>query len=159
MTTIKTPEQIIEYVNGPEAKNDFLGFTREVLIPHLPFEHAKPFLKEGTEEKDWDPNPLERGSLIEEMRSYAAFGWEKVEGHRGISAGRTIEKMAAWLWLLGENELRSFVMDSRNYAYYGAPSLAAVCRKFEFPIPDGEDVARMINGEPCEDGCEMGCDV
>ena len=70
---------------------------------------------------------------------------------------RTVNKMASWLFLLGEDELRGFVTDNHNYSMYGAPALAKVCERFEFPIPEGEEVQRMIGGEQCVDGCEEGC--
>ena len=101
MTTLKTPDEIVEYLNGPEIKNDILDFTREVLFDYLPFSHVQPWLKEDVEYEDWNPHPIERPTIVEQMRKYAQFGWGKIQDHREISAGRTVQKMAAWLCLLG----------------------------------------------------------
>jgi len=75
-----------------------------------------------------------------------AFGWGKVRNHRGLSADRTILKMKAWLWLLGDDELEAFAADYANYPQYGAPILKAICEKYDFPIP--EDVTWC---ERCKD--------
>lgn len=154
---MKTAEQIVAYVKDDASKAaDPLGFGLELLITHLPFWHAREFLVEGAVEADWEHVPLTRDTIVSAMREYAGFGWGKVQDHRGLSAGRTITKMATWLWILEEEGLRQAVLDA-DHAQYGAPGLALVCERFDFPIPDGEDVKRMIAGDPCEPGCDMGC--
>jgi len=64
--------------------------------------------------------------------------------------------MTAWVWLLGEDELLTR-MEATPYENYGAPILKLVCEHFDWPIPEGEDLARMAIGEKCCDDCCEGC--
>jgi hypothetical protein len=136
------------------------GFEREVWFRYVDFEHAKPLLKPAVKPKDWSGEKQDDAAVLAEMRDYAAFGWEKIENHRGLSASRTVEKMQAWLWLLGTtqaDELIRFAGVDENYPMYGAPILAAICAAYDFPIPDNEAVRRMRQGKPCVEGCREGC--
>ena len=155
--TLRTPAQIVEQLQATRD-SDFLGFTAEVLVRYLTFEQAKPLLKPDAEKGDWDDDiaPLDRESILAEMRKYMDFAWGKVSGHRGISAGRNVEKMAAWLWVLGDDEAVERI-EEVSYAQYGAPKLAYVCERYGFEIPDEEGLRNMIAGDPCEPGCENGC--
>lgn len=102
--------------------------------------------------------PLSDDRVRDEMRQYMAeVGWDKVLGHRGISAGRTVEKMTAWLWLLGDDEMVRFAEDDSNYPQYGAPILKAICEKYGFPIPDDPAARRMAVGRRCVPDCDEGC--
>ena len=153
---MRTQEDIAKLV---EAKsNQIFSFTPEVLVPYLDFNHAKKFLKPDVTAEQWTPQALKDDVIKEEMREYMErIGWDKVEDHRGISAGRTVEKMRAWLWLLGDEEMYAFADDKGNYPQYGAPILKAICLKYGFPIPTGAGVERMMTGKSCgDDGC--GCD-
>lgn len=155
---MRTQDAVVQKIK--ESKS-LLGFDREVLVPYLDFEHAKEFLKEGTTPDQWETTPLDEKTVLEEMREYMArIGWEKVEDHRGISAGRTIEKMQAWMWLLNTpqaDELIEFADDGANYPQYGAPILAKICSVYGFPVPDSPSIKRMIDGLSCSPGCSEGC--
>lgn len=151
---MKTIEEII--VRCQES-DDFFGFDQEVLLPFLPAEKAKPYLREDADLSGWKQCPLEAEVVIKQMREYMDFAWGKVEDHRGLSANRSISKMQAWLWLLEDNETLSFAQKSSNYPQYGAPILWRICKKYGFAIPDGDDVANMAQGKPCVYGCEYGC--
>lgn len=135
---------------------DFLGFRAEALLPALSAEAAQGsgLFKEGVDWSDW--KPVTHEEVAEQLRSYMEFAWGKVRDHRGISAGRSIEKITEWAWLLGRDDVMA-AMDGADYAQYGAPKLAAACRLLDLPIPEGEDLANMIAGQPCERGCDMGC--
>lgn len=142
---------------------DFLGFQAEVLIEYLRFEEAREFLKEEARDdpekaKKWNDatKPPTRENLLADMKEYMAFAWGKVEDHRGISAGRSVDKMGSWLWLLEDEEgLRKVKTLPR--AQYGAPVLKYVSERYGFPMPDTETARRMMKGEPCVPGCDMGC--
>lgn len=151
---MRAQEQIAERAVKADG---FLNFSREVLIPLLDFDHAKPFLKpEATAEK-WKPVTQEES--LAEMREYMDFAWGKAQDHRGISAGRSVQKMTEWTWIHGTDEQVAEIerMSDEQYAQYGAPVLKRVCEMFGFPIPKDPDLVRMMGGLPCEDGCEMGC--
>ena len=96
--------------------------------------------------------------MLEEGREYMErIGWPKVIDHRGISAGRSVEKMSAWMWMLEEDGLVKVCDSGDLYPQYGAPVLAMICQRFSWPIPGTPEVARMIAGDLCEPDCEMGC--
>ena len=138
-----------------EKREEVFSFWIEVLISYLPFEYAKEFLKDTTE-KEWEEKyftPMDRETIIKEMYEYMEFAWGKVADHRGLSAGRSIDKMEAWIWLL-EDDL---VLAEIPYPYYGAPKLAAICKEYDFPIPTDDGVQNMIDGKPCTPNCQEGC--
>lgn len=149
---MRTFEDIVARIKN---RSSIFGFDAEAIIDFLPFEQAKQFLKEGVKEEDWKTLPLTREAVIDKMREYMDFAWEKVEDHRGLSAGRSVEKMEVWLWLLGDDELLKQLEDT-DYTNYGAPKLMFICQKFGFPFPDTQEVKNMANGLPCEPGCH-GC--
>lgn len=149
---MRTADEIVAKID--KKQNELLGFWPEVLIEFLTFDDAKPFLKPEATADEWStPTVQSREIIIEKMRDYMEFAWGKVENHRGISASRSVEKMEAWIWLLGDD----LDLDAIDYAQYGAPKLAAVCERYGFPIPDGAEIKNMINGRPCEPGCGQGC--
>lgn len=153
---MRTTADISARLSNPHFE-DFLGFATEVLAPFLPVEQVRPFCKEDADLSKWVPTPLTEDEVLRQMRDYMDFAWGKVRDHRGISANRSIIKMKSWLWLLEDDGLLAFVQDEINYPQYGAPILAAICRKYEMPIPDGEAIRNMIEGKPCYEGCEEGC--
>lgn len=154
---MQTVEALIERVKKPSS---FLGFDADALYTFVPMPEVLELLtdegKARYESGEAKPTPLTRENVIEAMREYMErIGWEKVEDHRGISAGRTVEKMEAWIWLLDDRDTLKAVEDA-PYENYGAPKLAVVCKAYGFPIPEDQDIQRMIRGERCSAGC-TGC--
>lgn len=152
---MKTPEQIVEKMRT-EKSESILGFSLEVLSDYLDFEHAKEFLKPETKPEDWKSKPATDEQVLSDARDYAVFGWGKAQGHRGISASRTIEKMEAYAWLLGKDDVLA-KSESAPYAQYGCPKLKVLCEGLDLPVPQDEDLQRMMNGQECTDGCKSGC--
>lgn len=150
---MKTSEQVCEYIKNNEG---FLSFTTEALIGLLPFEHAKAWLKADAKEADWKQDDTSDAAVLAVLTDYMAFAWGKVEDHRGISAGRSVEKCTAWAWYLRGDDILSEI-EAAEYAQYGAPKLAVICRALNLNIPADPQIQRMINGEPCSPGCESGC--
>lgn len=151
---MRTQEEIATKVRASRTK--FLDFAGDALLAYLDFDHAREFLKDGTTAEQWAEchTPLAADKVIAEMRDYMSFAWGKVEDHRGISASRSVDKMTAWAWLLGDGGAYAAI-EAAGFPNYGAPKLAAVCRVLGFPIPDDSGVQRMIAGERCGayDGC------
>jgi hypothetical protein len=149
-----TQDEIVTYLGTHQS---WLGFNVQALIPFLDFEHARSFLKDEVTAEEWEPTrlPLTEEGVLAEMREYMEFAWDKVENHRGISANRNVEKMEAWVWLLGRDDVLGRFL-AAPYPQYGAPRLAQLCRDLSFPIPDGPGLVNMIAGRPCHEGCE-GC--
>lgn len=135
-------------------EDDVLSFKREVLFAYLDYEAVKPSLKDGVTEEEW--NAARATDPLEEARDYMEFAWGKVEGHRGISAERSVGKMEEWLWLLGRDDLLEKVKET-SYCQYGAPKLAVICEELGWPVPEDEGIQRMIRGEMCRPDCEDGC--
>ena len=153
---MKTQEEIAAKIR--EEMKKFLGFGAEVLLPYLDYEHAKEFIKPEVTEEKWNKDPIdtseERARM--DMASYMPFAWKKVAGHRGISAIRSVDKMGAWAWLLGRDDIVA-AMEEVPFENYGAPKLAVVCRMMDFSIPEGQTIQNMINGLACCPSCEEGC--
>lgn len=156
---MRTQDEIVARMEALKA-DDMLGFAREVLLVYLDFDHARPFIKSETTREQWDvaSPPADRTDegALKETREYSAFAWEKVSNHRGISASRNIDKMPAWAWLLGRDDLIDDAM-AVGYAQYGAPQLRVLCEGLGFAMPNDEALARMAEGRPCRPGCEEGC--
>lgn len=155
---MRTQNEIVARFNA--KSKEIMNFEPEVLFEFLDFEHAKPFLKEGITEKDWETIPYDKETVLTQAKEYMEeYGWPKCQDHRGLSASRTLTKMQAWTWLLGEDELVEKIskMEKTNYSQYGAPILKVICEHFGWPIPDDEATQRMMEGLPCTPDCNMGC--
>jgi len=137
-----------------------VGFgTQGTSLSQMIGDKAKEFLKETVKKDKWDkkvPKAI-KTNIVKEMKEYMKFAWDKCENHRGISAGRSISKFKAWLWLLEEDELIKFADLESNYQNYGAPILAKISEKFGFEIPDNSYVKNMIKGEKCGADFDCGC--
>ena len=156
-THLRSQEEIV--AKFQESQGKFLNFEGEVLLPFLDFEHARPLLKPETPETEWEKarSPLTKEQILIEMKDYMSVAWGKVEDHRSISAGRSVDKLSAYVWLLGDDDTLARVEEA-GYAQYGAPKLAVICGVYDLDIPEDEGVQRMIQGENCgsHDGCGCG---
>lgn len=154
---MRTQEEIAQRMRDSAS---MFGFEREIFVGFLDLKHAKEFLKDEavaeyeSGSKKWDYKDPTRENVLAEMKEYMAFGWEKVDDHRGLSANRTIEKMQAWAWVLGDDELMKKIEDA-PYPQYGAPKLKAICDHLDWSMPDSESIRNMANGEHC--GADYGC--
>lgn len=170
----RTPEEIRAYI---ETNPDMLGSTLQTLVPYLSFDDARPLLKDGSTEDQWNeapdpeaarpdhdsdypswageslgtPRPLTREAALLEAEAYHRFACVKALDQRGISAGRSVMKLTAWAWLLGEDEMVAFAEDDDNYPAYGAPILKRFAEHFGWPWPDDADLATMARGEMPEE--------
>lgn len=123
---MRTDAEILAHIAAVES-DDFFGFIRGDLISYLPFESAKPFLKDDVTPKDWKERPRDRESVIAQIEAYMPFAWDKANNRRGLSAGRSINHMQAWLWMLGEETAADSIS---HYTLYGKPQLRAICEHF-----------------------------
>lgn len=148
---MKTQEEILSRLN--QAKNDFFGFTTEVLVGSLAFEYAKPFLKEGTTSEQWTPD-LTDEAVKKAALAYLYFAWGKAADHRGISANRSVDKMTEYCWLLGYDVK---AIEDAPYPSYGCPKLKVVAELLGQPLPTDPALVNMMEGRPCEANCNQGC--
>ena len=127
---MKTQQEILDRIE--EVKDaDFFGAIRSDLIGFLSFDSAKSFLKEDVTNDDWTPKTADRESILKEMHDYMDFAWSKANDNRGLSAGRSLMHMQAWLWLLGEDQA---INDIDDYTHYGKPQLRAICEHFGWDL-------------------------
>lgn len=143
---MKTQAEIIARIKEVEASGeDFFGAMRNDLLQFLTFENAKEFLKEDATEEAWNEIRTKAGisgegddsMVIKEMLDYLPFAWDKANNCRGLSAGRSIDHMKAYLWLLGDNELLDYAENS--YCLYGKNVLKKISEKYNFPWKDHHD--------------------
>jgi hypothetical protein len=140
------------------ADSDWLGWRREVLTAAMDREHLLAALPDATVPEDWTPCDTER-----EARGYLTFAIEKILGHRGISAERSVEKLGEYAWLLDRDDVVS-KMDDADHSQYGAPKVRAFADGMGWPFLDQAssdreraELERMADGAPCRDECEEGC--
>lgn len=153
---MRTEQEIVARIESEKSK--MFSFVGEALFQFLSFDVAKPMLKEGITEEQWRESqaPCTRERVLQELREYMEFAWGKAHDHRGLSANRSVDKLSAWVWLLGDDETVAKV-EATDYPNYGAPKLKVICDAYGFPIPDDEATQNMIAGRPCEPGCGQGC--
>lgn len=143
---MRTQSEIVERIEKVR-EIDFLGFETGEYTFYLNFEHARPYLKEGTTEEQWASHPeLTDEAVKKEMREYIEFAWEKANGFRGISAGRSIDHYRAWFWLLGEAEAET-ELNEENYEFYGKNQLVWITEWLGLD-PEKYDDGVRLNEEP-----------
>jgi hypothetical protein len=155
---MRTQSEIIERINRIKSK-DFFGEETSDLLRYLDFGNAQPFLKPEAQEEAWNKfHPSDQGKAKSEAREYMSFAVEKCVSHRGLSAERSVSHMRAWFWIMGDDEMVSFIDDRKNYPNYGAPILAEAHKRLGLDLPEDQDFLLMAKGEPCS-GCATGNNV
>lgn len=96
-------------------EGDWMGTTASDLIDFLSFDAAKTYLKPETTADQW--NAREVKPPLTQAREYLDFAWGKANNCRGLSAGRSLDHLKAWLWLAGYGELVDAHFD--DYDHYG----------------------------------------
>lgn len=151
----RTQDEIVARIEAVKD-DDWLRFRREVLIPALDFEHAKPYLRDGVTADQWHDG-VRHEQIEAEAKDYYEFAAGKIRDHRGISAKRSVEKLAEYAWLLGRDDVVE-AMDAAEYPQYGAPKVKAFGDGFGLVWADGDpELQRMGEGLPCVDECMSGC--
>ena len=85
---------------------------------------------------NWTQLARDDDAVKERMRRYMDFAWEKANHRRGLSAGRSITQMSAWLWLLGRDAAAEQI---RDYDQSGKPRLRAICEAFGWDWKQWDD--------------------
>lgn len=133
----RTQEEIVKRIQE-RKEEDFFGFERVTYMAYLDLEHMASFLDPREVIESHDPSLIDP---VDEIKNYMDFTWEKANNKRGLSAGRSVDRMVAWLWLAGENRLSDWASDSDNYYHYGKPILEKICDYY------GIDWKQWDNGE------------
>lgn len=153
---MRTQDEIVARLKTLSVGEDVLGFRSEVLISALDYEHVRPFLKPGVTAEEWDKIGTPPHEIEERARDYYAFALGKIRNHRGISASRSVDKLAEYAWVLGRDDVVD-AMAAADFAQYGAPQVKAFAAGFGEVWPAERWATRMAAGLPCEVGCVMGC--
>ncbi|AFU87414.1 hypothetical protein CcrSwift_gp244 [Caulobacter phage CcrSwift] len=144
-----------------EDPTDFFGFQANDLVCYLPFEAAKPWLNENATPEVWTPNVNTPEAIKQVILDYMEFAWDKANNRRGLSAGRSLDHMKAWLWMLDEDAAWVAALKLSDYTHYGKPQLRAICKRFGWDWTAWDDGAwgnsehREIDVRP-EDVPEVG---
>lgn len=159
MTTMlpRSQEEIVAHYETIRG-DDLLGFKAEVLLASLDYEHARPYLRPDVTPEGWDDGTLslDRDSVWQAAAGYLDFAWGKAAGHRGISAERSVEKLAEYAWLLGRDDVVA-AMGEAGYAMYGVPKLVAFAEGMGLPVRTDCGLDRMAQGDPCGADYDCGC--
>lgn len=143
---MRSIEDIKAYMADPKV-GDIFGAIKGDLMEFLPFEDCRPYLKDDVTEERYAklglPKPLTREIVIGEIVSYMPFAWEKANGCRGLSAGRSLSHMQGYLWLLGADEA---VKQLDTYGFYGKPHLRGICEALNIDWTQWDD-GRWTNDE------------
>ena len=135
---LATPEVIKERFD--KKSQEIMNFEPEILINYLPFDIARTLLKDeyvakvdsGEEKYEVIDDIFE---ATQDFLDYMVFAWGKAMDQRGISAGRSINKLGAYLTILSRPDLADMINDDNLYNPYGAPALIAVCEAMGIDIP------------------------
>jgi hypothetical protein len=135
---VKTEAEILARIEAVK-KDDWLGTMLSDLVHYLPYNAAKPFLKEGITEEQWAKSISDVLPPIEAIKDYLPFAWDKANNQRGISAGRSIDHIRTWLWLAGYGTLVD--TEFKEYEYYGKRLLviASIISGFDWKEHDDGD--------------------
>lgn len=130
-------EEIVKRIQD-RKDNDFFGFERITYMAYLNLEHMAVFLEPGEVIISHDPSLIDP---VDEIKNYMEFAWDKANNMRGLSAGRSVDRMTAWLWLAGEDDLCEWVSNCDNYYHYGKEILEKICEHYNI------DWKQWDNGE------------
>lgn len=134
---MRTQDEIVARIEKRKA-NDVLSFEVPQYVSFLNFDTAKPYLVNEAVSEEWNKRDL--SNIRDVMTDYMEFAWDKANGCRGISAGRSMMHYQAWLWLEGEwTETEIDALD--DYEYYGKPQLIKICEHL------GLDASKWDDGE------------
>lgn len=124
----RTQDEILKRLET-RKKNDMFGFEWKEYLYYLDYEHAKPYVKDNITKEGWEESTEKEPA--EKIKSYMSFAWKKANDCRGISTGRSLSHMVAWLWLDGQDEFLKKWNNLEDYEYYGKPQLIAICELYE----------------------------
>ena len=126
-------------------KEDFLGTSIDV-IEFMQFEEVKErnLLKEDhirkieQGEELWEPAVYNEKNIIQKIKDYLPFAWEKANDCRGISSTRSIIHFRNWFYMLGNKYTDKLVKEMNEISYYGKPWLYIISELVNETIYDDE---------------------
>lgn len=124
-----------------EGKFHIFSFDKEVAVDFLPYNIAKQYYNtnfvksiESGEEKE--PKAItDVCEAAQDFLDYMVFAWKKAMDERGISASRSIIKLAAWMKILNRPDVAEVLEDEKLYNPYGRPALVKACKMLGISYP------------------------
>lgn len=138
--TLPSQEHLLNLYKEMED-DTFFGFDLEVVRLHLDKDHILKAvkLKEGVDEQEF----LDEWTYVDTVEEatqdfldYMVFAWSKIMDEKGLSAGRSVIKLGAWLRVLGRDDLYEIISDDDLYLPYGAPAIEKVCHEMGIEFPN-----------------------
>ena len=130
MIPVPTKEEVDKRYDE-RGEGDIIGFETDEYLIYMSFDKLRTIVKPEMSDDDLREamSELSRDHMLDTMREYMAFAWEKANNMRGISANRSIEHYVAWTWLAGDAGLSAEIGDMawNEYCYYGKPILERIC--------------------------------
>lgn len=137
---LRTPEAYKKRWDKMRKEESLFDFRPEVLASYLLYNDIKDDLTEEavkayeSGEKTWT-RITDIKEAVAEFLDYMEFAWGKAEGERSISAGRSIDKLGMWLWIMNRKDLSDIIQKNSLYNPYGAPALISVCDSMGITVP------------------------
>ena len=163
----RSDEEIMRYYRKI-APFDFFGIWGTELIIRLPLSKAIPFMgkNHGWDEESWSKaqRKLDKESILEEVEDFIQDAIERCMMHKKIAV-MSLDYFRAWMWLINDMDVFSYLTDDRNFPNYGAPMVKAVMDKYEFTdlLPNDERqksaFLNMAMGKKCNELCVRGCGI
>ena len=128
---MRTQEEILARF---EKADDIFGTQKSDLLDYMSFENAKPYLKEDyvkqveSGEEKWEVSTDPKKEILE----YLDFAYDKAEGERGLSAGRSMLHFKTWIWLDDEIFYNEIIGMIDNYTNYGIPTLDKISKHYGY---------------------------
>jgi len=128
---MRTQEEILARF---EKADDIFGTQKSDLLVYMSFENAKPYLKEDyvkqveSGEEKWEVSTDPKKEILE----YLDFAYDKAEGKRGLSAGRSMLHFKTWIWLDDEIFYNKIIGMIDNYTNYGIPTLDKISKHYGY---------------------------
>jgi hypothetical protein len=116
-TVTRTQEEIVARFEAADYRP---GWIREVLIDHLDYEYAAPFLVGGITAGEFDRTCCD--DLDSEIRRELIFAVGKIKDERGVGAEWSTIRLAELAWLAGRDDVVA-AMGAAEYAPYGEPKV------------------------------------
>ena len=131
-------EEVKRIMENPSDK-DF-GFDISVAIDYISLEddpkHFKEDYKKQVKEGKAEHHQItDVYEAAHDFLDYMVFAWRKARDERGLSAGRSITKLAAWMKILNRPDVAKILNDDNLYAEYGKPALRKACEMLGINCP------------------------
>lgn len=133
---VRSHDEILAYGNKHDG---MFSFSKEILINYLPVDKSVDWIQDKHKAEHLSCALRLIDDVFEttqDFLDYMVFGWMKALDQRGISASRTIDKCATWMWLLGRDDVEQVLRDNDLYNPYGVPALIKACEKLGISVPE-----------------------